>query len=161
MEIRRIRPGDLEALRTLRLRALATDPDAFGERLEQATIRPDADWRAWTEAPERGVFVAFDDRARFVGMAVGSPVVEREQTVGLYGMWVAPETRGQGIGAGLIEAVEGWARLAGYETIGLGVTTTNHPAIRLYERMGYADTGERHPLREGSDLTIQVMGKRL
>jgi ribosomal protein S18 acetylase RimI-like enzyme len=76
-------------------------------------------------------------------------------------MWVAPEARRQGVGAALIGAVEGWARAAGYTSIGLGVTVTNPSAIRLYEACGYVETGERHPLRDGTDLTIQIMGKTL
>ncbi len=45
-------------------------------------------------------------------------------------MWVAPEARGSGVGAALMDAVESWAREAGYENIGLGVTTVNAPAVR-------------------------------
>ena len=60
-----------------------------------------------------------------------------------------------------MDAVESWAREAGYENIGLGVTTINEPAVRLYSSKGYADTGERHSLREDTDLEIQIMAKRL
>jgi hypothetical protein len=31
----------------------------------------------------------------------------------------------------------------------------------LYTRSGYADIGDRYPLREGSDLMIRIMGKPL
>jgi ribosomal protein S18 acetylase RimI-like enzyme len=30
-------------------------------------------------------------------------------------------------------------------------------AAAFYERLGFADTGERYPLRDGSDLTTRVM----
>ncbi len=76
-------------------------------------------------------------------------------------MWVAQETRRAGVGTALIGSVEDWARTAGYQRIGLGVTTTNTSAIRVYERSGFVDIGERHPLREGSDLTIQIMARTL
>ena len=76
-------------------------------------------------------------------------------------MWVAPEARGQGVGAALVAAVEGWARGKGYVRMGLGVTSTNEPAIRLYTRMGFIDLGDTYPLREGSDLVIRIMGKQL
>jgi len=45
--------------------------------------------------------------------------------------------------------------------MGLGVTSTNEPAIRLYTRMGFIDLGDTYPLREGSDLVIRIMGKQL
>lgn len=41
--------------------------------------------------------------------------------------------------------------------MGLGVTTGNAPAIALYERLGFTDNGERHPLRDDQYLTIQIM----
>ena len=161
MEIRRVVPDDWETLRELRLRALASNPDAFGATLEEASARPDAEWLAWVDAPERAIFAAVAADGRSVGMAVGSPAPEHGQTLRLTGMWVAPEARRQGVGAALIGAVEGWARAAGYRSIGLGVTVTNPSAIRLYEACGYVETGERHPLRDGTDLTIQIMGKTL
>ena len=72
-------------------------------------------------------------------------------------MWVDPAWRGQGIGQGIIGEIAAWARGAGYEAIGLGVTVGNGPAIALYERLGFRDTGLRYPLRDGTDLTIQIM----
>ena len=39
----------------------------------------------------------------------------------------------------------------------LGVTETNDPAARFYERLGFADTGRRHPLREGSPLSVRIL----
>ena len=72
-----------------------------------------------------------------------------------------PRRAGTGVGRSLLEAVEGWARETGHGLIGLGVTTTNEAAIRLYSAAGYTDTGERHPLRDDTDLEIAVMGKPL
>ena len=160
MDIRRVRPDEWALLRDLRLRALQADPDAFGESLAVATERSDADWQARADSADHASFVA-DTSGGFVGMVVGGPAPDRPGIAAIYGMWVAQEARGQGIGAALMDAVEDWARSAGYAFIGLGVTTTNEPAIRLYEHKGYTDTGERYPLRDGTDLTIQIMGKPL
>jgi len=160
MEIRRTTRADWRAFRDLRLRALATDPDAFGATLAEASGRSDDEWRDRAEPADGVVFLAGADGG-FVGMAMGGPAPGRPDAAGLYGMWVAPEARGQGLGAALIEAVEGWARSVGYAFIGLGVTTGNEAAIRLYERQGFADIGDRYPLREGSDLEIRIMGKPL
>src|SRR4051794_13206646 len=105
--------------------------------------------------------VAATDDGLFVGMANGGPAPDHPEFAAVYGMWVAPEARGQGIGGALLDAVEGWARETGYDRIGLGVTTTNEPAIRLYAGHGYADLGQQLPLRDGTDLVIQLMGKPL
>ena len=160
MGIRRLRPDEWQELRALRLRALEADPDAFGGSLTEATERSDVDWQARAGSADHATFVA-DAHDGLVGMATGGPAPDRPAIAAIYGMWVASEARGHGIGAALIDAVEAWARSAGYTSIGLGVTTTNAPAIRLYERSGFADTGERYPLREGTDLVIQIMGKPL
>lgn len=147
--------------RDIRLRALESDPDAFGVTLAHALTEDDATWQRRTERPDWMAFVAIAEHGRFVGMANGGPAPDHPEAAGVYGMWVAPEARGHGLGRRLLEAVEGWAREAGYGLIGLGVTTTNEPAIRLYESSGYVDLGERHPLRDDSDLEIALMGKRL
>ena len=143
MDVRRIGIEEWEALRDLRLRALAEDPDAFGMILDDASGQSEMEWRDWIGSPKRGFFAAVADDGSFVAMAVGAPVDDRPGA------------------AGLIGCVEDWARTAGYQRVGLGVTMTNTSAIRLYERSGFVDLGERHPLREGSDLTIQIMAKTL
>ena len=161
IEVRRVRPDEWVSLRDLRLRALGTDPDAFGDTHERAVTDDDATWRARADRPGGATFVAVAPGGNFLGMAGGGPAPNRSDTASVYGMWVAPEARGQGLGVLLLAAVEDWARLTLYEVIGLGVTTTNEPAIHLYTRAGYADIGDRHPLREGSDLMIQIMVKAL
>ena len=150
-------------MRRLRLRALETDPDAFGETLERARQRPDADYAEWIGSAANGMFVAVEADGSLVGMAVGAPapLEDRSDTAALFAMWVAPEARGRGVGGALIDAVDDWARGQGYRRIGLGVTTNNAAAIRLYERKGFLDLGETYPLREESDLMIRIMGKEL
>lgn len=160
-EVRRVRPDEWQALRDLRLRALETDPDAFGDTFERAVADDDAAWRARADRPDGTTFVAVASDGRFLGMASGGPAPNRPDAGAVYGMWVAPEARGRGLGAALLGAVEDWARESGYRLIGLGVTTTNEPAIRLYTARGYTDIGDRYPLREGSELMIRIMGKPL
>ncbi len=160
VEIRPIRPDEWQALKALRLRALASDPDAFGGRLEDAIEHDDERWRsrAAADPAEAVTYVAEATDGSLVGMAVGAPAPDHPEAAGLFGMWVAPEVRGQGIGGALVDAVAGWARSAGYALIGLGVTTTNTAAVTFYERKGFVDLGERMPLREGSELEIALMG---
>ena len=160
MRIRRVRPDEWQALRDLRLRGLETDPDAFGGTLAESLTKPDSEWQARAASTDTVTFVAVTD-AGFVGMGSVGPAPERPGIAAVYGMWVAPEARGQGVGGSLMDALEGWAREAGYGDIGLGVTMTNEPAIRLYTAKGYADIGERFPLRDGSPLIVQIMAKPL
>jgi aminoglycoside 6'-N-acetyltransferase len=58
-----------------------------------------------------------------------------------FGIAVAPEARGLGVGTALLRAAEDWARAHGAERMHLGVDAANSRAIALYERLGYAITG--------------------
>ncbi|NLF00112.1 MAG: GNAT family N-acetyltransferase [Anaerolineales bacterium] len=49
---------------------------------------------------------------------------------------VAPECRGEGVGAALLAYAAAWARSMGKRRLSLHVASAN-PACRLYERMGY------------------------
>lgn len=46
IEINRIRPEDWAMLRDLRLASLRDSPDAFGQRLDEAALFDNADWRS-------------------------------------------------------------------------------------------------------------------
>jgi ribosomal protein S18 acetylase RimI-like enzyme len=160
MPIRRVRPDEWRALRNLRLRALETDPDAFGGTLAEGLARPDEEWESRAASTDPVTFIATATEG-FVGMGTVGAAPDRPRIAAIYGMWVAPDARGQGIGGSLMDALEGWAREAGFGDIGLGVALTNEAAIRLYEARGYTDTGERYPLRDGSPLVVEIMGKPL
>ena len=169
MQVRRLGSDEWERFRSVRLRALADAPDAFGATFDEETDLTEADWRRRLESADRAVFVVDDGAGadgpgatgEVVALATGGPAPDYPGVAALYGMWVAPGARGQGLGIALIDAVKAWALAAGFPVLGLGVTTTNAPAIALYERAGFRDRGERYPLRDGSDATIQIMAMPL
>lgn len=66
--------------------------------------------------------------------------------------------RGQGLGTQLVVAVEEWAVRQGVRCIRLEVVPGNAPAIALYRRYGYVDTGVLGELRPGGDRQL-VMEK--
>ena len=96
-----------------------------------------------------------------MGTATGAEFEAEPGVAHLYAMWVAPDARGAGVGRALVEAVVAWARGRGCGRLVLSVTETNRSARGFYEACGFADTGERRPLREGSDLDVLIFAKTL
>lgn len=55
----------------------------------------------------------------------------------LSALFVAPGSRGRGLGGALLARALEFARAAGVRCLGLETQTTNVPAIRFYRRMGF------------------------
>jgi RimJ/RimL family protein N-acetyltransferase len=158
MEIRPARPTDAPLLRELRLRALRDSPDSFGPTFEQAAAEPEEYWERWAGGADGRfhVFLAFDGDGAPLGLVSGSV---RQPGLGGFGaLWVSPAARGSGLGRRLVETVCTRLEELGCRRITLSVTDGN-PAERLYESLGFARTGERHPLRDGSPLFEVTMAR--
>jgi GNAT superfamily N-acetyltransferase len=87
-------------------------------------------------------FVTTVDRDRAVKIACLWLGIAIDQINGIrhpniFLIYVDPNYRRQGIGLALMEHAETWARTQGYTQMGLQVFTTNHPAIELYQQLGY------------------------
>lgn len=142
VQIRRVTVDDVDAVRSIRLRALESDPGAFSATLEAARELTNADW---TErlAGYRGrpgvVLLASDrvgDQVRDVAM-VGVGESEIADGAHLWGMWVDPAARGRSIARRLVDAVVEWAAGRSMSSVGLWVMRDNQPARALYEAAGF------------------------
>ena len=91
-------------------------------------------------APRGGFWVVRDGRA-----LVGSVGVERldATTAELHRLYLDAGLRGQGLGRALVEAVLAWCRREAISRLILWSDTRFDRAHALYERMGFARTGER------------------
>jgi GNAT superfamily N-acetyltransferase len=144
---------DWAAFREIRLRALADAPDAFGSTLAQAEQVSDEGWRERAAGPHPTLLLLEGDRPVAMGGAFVSPGEGRAM---IWGMWTAPEARGRGHGSRILGDLVAWCRKRGLE-VSLHVTEGNDAARRLYVGHGFAPTGEWEPLREGSDLRIELL----
>ncbi|HEX4833823.1 MAG TPA: GNAT family N-acetyltransferase [Trebonia sp.] len=153
--MRAVTPGDWAVMRDVRLTALREAPFAFGSSYAREAQFTEAQWRA--RITDRAVtYLAYASAGEPAGLA-GVYVEDREAE--LVSMWVRPSARGQQVGSALIDAAAGWARPRGFGQLWLWVTESNEPARRLYERYGFACTGERQPLP--SDPSLAEVRMRL
>jgi GNAT superfamily N-acetyltransferase len=99
------------------------------------------DWAA-RFAPGWGFFAARGRGERVGGATVALGAHEaalldgRDDLALLWDIRVAPEARGQGIGAGLFAAAETWARERGCRRLKVETQNINVPACRFYARQG-------------------------
>ena len=158
VSIRLARREEWERVRDLRLRSLEEAPDAFGSTLEDEGAYGEREWVDWIEGWEGATNVLYVAEAgeAWVGMAVGSRSGSAPNAH-LYAMWVEPGSRTRGIGSRLVHEVLAWARSWDARWVVLGVTDINEGAARFYGRLGFADTGKRHPLREGSERAVRIL----
>jgi GNAT superfamily N-acetyltransferase len=163
--VERLGEEDWVAFREIRLRSLLDSPDAFGSTFGEESSQVEHAWRDWAAGRWRGgdaaVFAVKDGDTAFAGTATGAEYEAEPGVAYVYAMWVAPDARGTGLGRALVEAVADWARGRGCDRLVLNVTETNEVARRFYAACGFAETGVREPLREGSDQDVLVLSKPL
>jgi ribosomal protein S18 acetylase RimI-like enzyme len=142
MRIRILDSRDAEAFWQVRLRSLREHPDAFGADYDEVKDRPAEQVASkLVPAPDAKVFGAFAETGELIGIAGlvrdgnGRKMRHRAK---LWGMYVIPEARGQGVGKKLMEAVlEEADAMLGVEQVLLTVTSHNDAAKRLYVSTGF------------------------
>jgi len=138
-KIRRLRKGDGENCRTIRLEALRHEPEAFGSTYEKESER---DAAAFEDRVIAGcIFGAFSAK-RIVGMAgFYQESGEKFEHKGvLWGMYVNRDFRSFGIGSDLVSAVLDHAKEV-VDLVSLAVATENTLAMALYRKMGFQTYG--------------------
>lgn len=76
-------------------------------------------------------------------------------------MFVDATQRGRGVGAALVERVTDWVRTLPAERLYLWATSTNRPALALYEKCGFQPTVETRPLEHTPSLVEVLMVRHL
>jgi ribosomal protein S18 acetylase RimI-like enzyme len=142
-EIRVLSEADVDAFWRLRLDALKNEPASFGATFEESVDKTLAEVVKQLKATEDS-FVMGAFAPHLVGM-VGlyrRNGLKLRHKGNIWGMYVAPEGRGKGIGRALIQAlVAHVVSLSSYEQLVLTVVTTNEVARRLYLSLGFKTYG--------------------
>ena len=157
MEVRRLVESDAAELWRLRRQALEQEPSSFAESPEellQVTTETYAQ-RLRAESTDSFVFGAFHG-PKLEGMAgfFREPRLKRRHKGTVWGVYVAPQHRGQGVARALLTGVLNAAgNIPELRWIALSVTTEGEPARRLYRSLGFRAWGvEPGALRIGGAL---------
>ena len=160
LSVRRFTPAEWPIYKALRLQSLEDSPNAFGSTLELELERTDA---TWAERLQNAAFSGHD--CALLAEVEGAPSgliwakfdANDPGTVNIFQMWVAPRIRGRGVGEALLRAAIHWAKQYGARFAKLGATCGDTPAVRLYQRVGFAEFGAREPIRTGNAFLAQNM----
>lgn len=141
MEIRMLNKSDALVYQEVRLNALKNNPEAFSSTYERevefslGTIEERLE-----PVKDKFVIGAFDHN----GLLVGIITFMRENGLktshkgNIFGMYVAPETRGQGLGKLLmVELIKKAKDCDGLEQINLTVISENNSTKKLYKSLGF------------------------
>lgn len=133
--ITKIIEQDWQAWKTLRLEALKNAPEAFASSLEEGLAWQD---EVFKQALKSNVIYGAFDEEQLIGM-VGFYTMNllktRHKGV-LWGLYVEPQFRNQGVAEQLIQALIAYAQTQVLQLY-LTVTTSNAAAIALYQKNGF------------------------
>lgn len=145
---------DWASLKSVRLAALLDAPEAFGVTHAEAAAYSETQWRERAGRVPSAYALAFrGDEA--VGIAAG--VADAQGLYHLIAMWVRPDCRGDGIADKLVDAVKALAHSQGHRCVALDVAPDNLPAVRFYQRQGFAFLPQFEPLASHPEIIVQRM----
>lgn len=153
IRIRELKREDADAFRALRRERLELAPRAFAESIAEHDAIPPASIAARLAAssPENFVMGAFAPAGQLVGMAgfSRSPRLKSRHKAVIWGVYVQPTWRNQGVARSLLQALFDRAHSnAGLEQILLTVAADQIAAKRLYKSVGFEVFGhEKHALK--------------
>jgi ribosomal protein S18 acetylase RimI-like enzyme len=159
VRIRRVEPDDWGSLREIRLRALETEPWAFGSTLLRERGFSESQWRGRiarnsADSPD-ATWAAVDSADGFLGIVAAARV---DGVFNIFAMWVAPERRRQGIAGRLLDAALCWIeRIAPGSSVQLEVNPRAVAAVRLYESRGFRVTGKSTVVDHTPSERVQEM----
>ena len=147
--VRALTEDDWEQYRGVRLAALEDSPGAFVATLEQ---EKGYDEQFWRERLMRSQRLIAEVEGKAVGVAsVGQASGGNSDVAELFGLWVAPDSRGAGVATRLVQAGADAARRAGRTHLAYWVGTDNGRGVAFASGVGFRPTDSRRPMRVVSD----------
>jgi RimJ/RimL family protein N-acetyltransferase len=109
--IRQANISDWNDLKHIRLKALKCDPQSFGSNVHDESLKTDKEWQKQLTTENGAIFLLFQD-SQIIGMTGISLQKDdlSEENTALWGSWLEPDLRGQGISKMMYKARVEWAK---------------------------------------------------
>jgi RimJ/RimL family protein N-acetyltransferase len=144
VRFRELGPGDATALLALKRQLDRETSFMLLEPDERTETAQDVAADLQRLAGSNSVVIVADSPAGVVGyVEARGGEFRRNRTTAHVVIGVLATASGQGVGSGLLRAVERWALTHGIHRLELTVMAHNERAARLYERMGFEVEGRR------------------
>jgi ribosomal protein S18 acetylase RimI-like enzyme len=159
MLIRPLTPADARAFWALRLRGFEESPTSFNTEPDEWRAHPVPEAEQLlghaTGTPDDVVLGAFDaELVAHMGLR-REPRRKRSHKAKLWGLYVAPEARGHGVGLRLVEAlVERARKMPGLTVLELTVMAGNARALAIYHRVGFRRFGYQERATKIDDIYV-------
>ncbi|MFM9939090.1 MAG: N-acetyltransferase family protein [Hyphomicrobiaceae bacterium] len=138
--IRRLSVDDADIWRAIRLEALQSAPEAFGQTYAHAVAQPLESFAKTVGSPNPLMAAFAGDRAIATAGIYTIDGPKSAHRGMLWGMYVAPQYRGKQVGEKLVEAAIA-AVAPDIRQVHLRVVTENVVAYKLYRRLGFVAYG--------------------
>lgn len=147
--VRALTEDEWEQYRSIRLSALEESPQAFvATHAEEAAYDEDR----WRQRMRRSLRLLAEADGTPVGVAsVGDTSADTPGVAQLFGLWVAPTSRGTGVATRLVQEGADQARARGKSHLAYWVGTDNGRAVAFASGFGFRPTDDRRPMRVQSE----------
>jgi ribosomal protein S18 acetylase RimI-like enzyme len=139
--IRRIRIGESDLFKQIRLTALKDAPNAFSATYDSTLQRSAESWREQADSTasgsDRATFIAFSDDAP-IGIAALYRDKDKAELGELLQLWVSPEYRGVSVARDLMDTIFQWAKENNFRKVKAGITKANSRALKFYFKYGFS-----------------------
>lgn len=136
---------DWQIYRDVRLAALADSPNAFAASAAQERQFDDAFWRRRLTRSRRMIAQRGDDVVGVV--SIGHSRSEDPRSCELFGLWVRPDLRGQGVAWQLVQAGVDQAGNDSFEFVYYWVGTDNGRGVAFASSFGFRPADARRPMQ--------------
>ena len=156
IQIRQLTAADAASFCELRLEGLRLNPEAFGSTYDFEKDQPLERYTGWLT--NSAVFGAYQN-SHLIGTASFTQLSgQKDSHKGLLrAMYVRPVARRTGAGRQLVQAIIHHAREK-VEQLQLVVVSTNQPALRLYQSLGFQQYGlEKNALKHNGIYSDEIL----